>query len=56
MTKFDKITERHFARVVEIVINGDNEFHDIGERMTAITSRAEIWCNEMVDAQHEDDE
>jgi hypothetical protein len=55
MNKLDKITEKHFARVVEIIISGDNEFHDIGERMAAITSRAEIWCNEMADATREDD-
>lgn len=55
MNKLDKITEKHFARIVEIVTNPDNEFYDLNDRMSAISSRSEIWCNEMADALHEDD-
>lgn len=55
MDKLDKITEKHFERVVEIVTNVNNEFHDINERMAAISSRSEIWCNEIADAIHEDE-
>ena len=55
MDKFDKITKKHFQRIIEIVTNPDNEFCDLNDRMIAISSRSEIWCNEMADALHEDD-
>lgn len=53
MDELDKITEENFARMVEIIVNVDNEFSTIQSRMWAASSRMRIWKNEMADARED---